>query len=84
MPSTDTRRQRRLCNRKEGITHLDLPRRPASEMHLRPKLDHLLPVWAGVCSPLRVFQSGKKEETWESAAVALHESVTKPQTCIKK
>lgn len=38
-----------------------LPRRPASEIHLRPKPDHRLSAWTGVWSTLRSFRPGRDE-----------------------
>lgn len=61
---------------EEEVHPPGLPRRPASEIHLRPKPDHRLSDWTGVCSTLRSFRPGREETGGESAAVALHEGVT--------
>lgn len=56
------------------------PRRPASEMHLRPKPDHVSRTGFEVFSPLRLFRPGREEARGGGAAVALHKGVTKKNT----
>lgn len=53
------------------------PRRPASEMHLRPKPDHVSRTGLEVVSSPRLFRPGRDEARREGAAVALHKCVTR-------
>lgn len=59
---------------EEEVHPPGLPRRPASEIHLRPKPDHRLSDGTGVCSAAALVptrEEGGDREGEESAAVAL-------------